>query len=143
MDRDVNAIGIVRQMVADGQVSQEVAEKYFPGLEESEGEWIRKWIIDELNDSLHTIEALYSGDYDYRDKDDIIREDCLRKAIAWFEKQGKKETDEWKEGNIIRRGGILALVIKGRRAMKSNGEIFTVQYPDGRLSMGYGLRRGR
>ena len=47
-----------------------------------------------------------------------------------IEKQGEQETDEWKEGNIIRHGGILALVIRGRRVMKSNGEIFTVQYPD-------------
>lgn len=41
-------LDIVRQMVADGQVSQEVAEKYFPELKESEGEKIRKELIDFL-----------------------------------------------------------------------------------------------
>lgn len=42
---NVKAIDVVRQMVADGQVSQEVAEKYFPELKESEGEEIRKEIV--------------------------------------------------------------------------------------------------
>ena len=46
MDKDINAIGIVRQMVADGQVSQEVAERYFPELKESEDEKIRKALVD-------------------------------------------------------------------------------------------------
>ena len=76
-------------------------------------------------------------------EDEKIRKDIIKfvqmevedeiignKWIAWLKKQGEQKTDEWKEGNIIRHGGILALVIKGRRTMKSNGEIFTVQYPD-------------
>lgn len=39
------ALAIVRQMISDGQISQEVAEKYFPELVESEDERIRKAII--------------------------------------------------------------------------------------------------
>ena len=39
-------LDVVRQMVADGQVSQEVAEKYFPELRESESERIRKGLIN-------------------------------------------------------------------------------------------------
>ena len=45
MNKNINAIGIVRQMIADGQVSQEVAEKYFPELKESKDERIRKAIL--------------------------------------------------------------------------------------------------
>ena len=59
---------------------------------ESEDEKIRKWIIDELKDSLNTIRSMYSGDYDNRDKDDILRESCLTKGIAWLEKQGEQKT---------------------------------------------------
>ena len=39
------ALDVVRQMVADGQVSQEVAEKYFPELKESEDKRIRNLLI--------------------------------------------------------------------------------------------------
>ena len=46
MNKDINAIGIVRQMIADGQVSQEVAEKYFPELKESDDERIRKGLLE-------------------------------------------------------------------------------------------------
>lgn len=35
---NVKAIDVVKQMVADGQISQDVAEKYFPELKESEDE---------------------------------------------------------------------------------------------------------
>ena len=67
MNKDINAIGIVRQMVADGQISQEVAEKYFPELKESEDERIRKSLIDMLKND----------------------EKCYLKEIAWLEKQGE------------------------------------------------------
>ena len=46
MNKYINAIGIVRQMIADGQVSQEVAEKYFPELKESDDERIRKELLE-------------------------------------------------------------------------------------------------
>ena len=42
-----------------------------------------------------------------------------------------KEADGWKEGDVIKYGdSVVALVIEGRMAVKSNGEVFTVQYPD-------------
>ena len=74
----------------DSELALQELKEIFPELKESEDERIRKWIVDELKDSLHTIEALYSGDYDNRDKDDIIREGYLRKALAWLEKQGEQ-----------------------------------------------------
>jgi len=40
---------------------------------------------------------LYSGDYDGRDKDDIIRESYLAKALAYLEKQGEQKPVEWSE----------------------------------------------
>ena len=92
------------------------AEAFFPELKESENEKIRKTLIRVLNENVG------NGIEKYGAK--------LEDALAWLEKQGEQETDEWKEGNIIRHGGILALVIKGRRALKSNGELFTVQYPN-------------
>lgn len=87
-----------------------VLESLFPELAESEYERIRKAIIGYIDHGQH---------YGVSNKD----------MIAWLEKQGEK-SDEWKECDVVRHGGILALVIKGRRAMKSNGEIFTIQYPD-------------
>lgn len=66
------ALDVVRQMVADGQVSQEVAEKYFPELKESEDKRIRNLLIRFVK-------------YDMPDNysDDFSKEDCL----AWLEKQ--------------------------------------------------------
>lgn len=46
IEEKAKAIDVVKQMVADGQVSQDVAEKYFPELAESEDEKIRKEILD-------------------------------------------------------------------------------------------------
>lgn len=88
----------------------------FPELKESEGERIRKGI-------LHLIGC--ASEIEWCKANVSIGE-----VQTWLEKQCKQETDEWKEGNIIRHGDILALVIKGRRAIKSNGELFTVQYPN-------------
>ena len=70
------ALDVVRQMVADGQVSQEVAEKYFPELKESKDERILKHLIG--------VVELYYGKTDEQEK-----KDCL----AWLEKQGKKKTE--------------------------------------------------
>ena len=50
-----------------------------------------------------------------------------------YVKQDEREADGWKEGDVIKYGDssiVRALVIKGRMAVKSNGEVFTVQYPD-------------
>ena len=47
-----------------------------------------------------------------------------------LEKQGNLKSDEWKEGDVVRHGGVLALVTNGRRAIKSNLEQITIQYPN-------------
>ena len=107
-----------RRMPKDVFIDMEAAlSDIFHEIQKSENERIRKSLIN-----LFKIEN-FNG---YTTLNGIDVDD----VITWLEKQGEQETDEWKEGNIIRHGGILALVIKGRRAMKSNGEIFTVQYPD-------------
>ena len=41
-------LDIIKQMVADGALGQETAEKYFPELAESEDEKIRKALISFL-----------------------------------------------------------------------------------------------
>lgn len=54
-------------------------------------------------------------------------------------KQVKQEADGWKEGDVIKYGDssiVRALVIKGRMAVKSNGEVFTIQYPDEWVKVG-------
>ena len=48
--KEMNAIGIVRLMLTDGVISQEIAEKYFPELAESEDERIRKELIAIISD---------------------------------------------------------------------------------------------
>ena len=72
------ALDVVRQMVADGQVSQEVAERYFPELVESEDEKIRKWLIDTIkqvpNDSI---------EWETIDKSSVL---------AWLEKQVEQKS---------------------------------------------------
>jgi hypothetical protein len=78
MDYEKNneALDIVKRMVADGQVSQEVAEKYFPELKESEDEKIRKALI------FH-----FQGDgYLCNKVGNIPNTDIL----AWLEKQGSE-----------------------------------------------------
>ena len=67
------ALDVIRQMVTDGQVSQEVAEKYFPELKESkesEGERIRKWLI------------CY-----FKEVCDNVSEKEKKGIITWLEKQ--------------------------------------------------------
>ena len=58
------------------QISQEVAEKYFPELKESEDERIRKHLIG--------VVELYYGNTDEQEK-----KDCL----DWLEKQGGEHAD--------------------------------------------------
>jgi polyhydroxyalkanoate synthesis regulator phasin len=68
-------LDVVRKMVADGQVSQEVAEKYFPQLKESkesEDGQIRKEIVSAIN--------IYCSEYHRGTK---VRNDML----DWLEKQ--------------------------------------------------------
>lgn len=86
------ALDVVRQMVADGQVSQEVAEKYFPELKESEDERIRQLLLRFV-------------EYDMPDNysDDFRKEDCL----VWLKKQGEQKSADkvepkFKVGDRIR-----------------------------------------
>lgn len=72
-------IDVIRQMVADGQISQEVAEKYFHGLKESEGERIRKEILDYI---INGSESCYDVQQYGKEK--------FEKWIAWIEKQGEQ-----------------------------------------------------
>ena len=53
-----------RSVYGTGAYDDATLEFVFPELKESEDERIRKWIVDELKDSLHDIEIMYSGDYD-------------------------------------------------------------------------------
>lgn len=74
------ALDVVRQMVADGQVSQEVAEKYFPELAESEDEKIREQILDyfvakKVNEPQPILDSW----------------------IAWIKRQGEQKPAGWSE----------------------------------------------
>ena len=72
-----NALAIVRQMIADGQIAENVAAKYFPELAESEDEKIRKHLITFFKDDYgENSNALFAG---IKAKD----------IIAWLEKQGE------------------------------------------------------
>lgn len=77
MVSDMNAIDIVRQMVTDGQVSQEVAKKYFPELKESGDDY--KELLDFLKSASQT------SYIDYRNK--------FKRWIAWLKKQGEKDKE--------------------------------------------------
>lgn len=77
------AIEIIKKMVEDGHLSQEVAEKYFPELAESEDEKIRKDILDYCIKRQHNqFEALNAN-----------RVEDWRK---WLERQGK-QNPAWSE----------------------------------------------
>lgn len=78
LSENVKAIDVVRQMVADGQVSKDVAEKYFPELKESEDERIRKKLIEAVKRDM-----VVGGTKD------------KQLAIAWLVKQGEQK--HWSE----------------------------------------------
>lgn len=71
----MKTIETIKQMIADGQISQEVAEKYFPELRESEDDRIRKELVDFIYDKTDT--------YELREKSNSW--------LAWLEKQGKQK----------------------------------------------------
>jgi hypothetical protein len=94
-------LDIVRQMKTDGQVSQEVAEKYFPELkesEESEDERVKKAIK-------------YGLDYVFTNNTTIY-ETTKEQCLAWLEKQGEENTiiviPKFRVGDIIRPKGSTA-----------------------------------
>jgi hypothetical protein len=65
----------VKQMVEDGQVSQETAELYFPELKESKDEKVRK--------AIHIYLDWLDGRKDYAPKGEY----SIKDMIAWLEKQ--------------------------------------------------------
>jgi len=71
--KEEDAIKIIKRMIAEGVVSQEAAEKYFPELKESEDERIRKGLIRSFK-SLNTLKTWNGLD--------------RMKVISWLEKQG-------------------------------------------------------
>ena len=84
-------LAILKQMVADGQISQEVAEKYFPELAESENERMRKTAIGFIKQNK-SFEYLLGTS-----KEDVI---------AWLEKQGEqkpadKVEPKFKVGDLV------------------------------------------
>ena len=114
------ALDVVRQMVADGQVSQEVAEKYFTELKESEDERIREALIkylDALDDNeirygvsfkdMHTWlekqgehanfrNKIQIGDKVTRNKDGVlVNLSQLKRVAKKDEKQGEQKPAEW------------------------------------------------
>ena len=90
------ALDVVRQMVADGQVSQEVAEKYFPELKESEGERTRKYIINHLQEHLKTVRKFLNNGMSAPFSCEEIK--MLEASVAWLEKQGEQNLTlpKWK-----------------------------------------------
>ena len=93
-------------------------EWLFPELAESEDERIRK--------AIHIYLDWLDGRKDCQPKGDYT----IKDMIAWLEKQGEFKSSKWTEGDVVRHGGVLALVTNGRNAMKSNCEQITIQYPD-------------
>lgn len=85
----MNAIDIVRQMVANGQVSQEVAEKYFPELKGRDGGKIRERLIAFLSQC----KSVYGDSFKQFDLN-------IDEALAWLEKQGEQQSTENKGMNI-------------------------------------------
>lgn len=81
MKKDMNAIDKVRQMVADGQVSQEAAEKYFPELKERGGVKIRERLIAFLSQC----KAVYGDRFKQFELN-------IDEALAWLEKQGEQKS---------------------------------------------------
>lgn len=81
-EKNKDALAIVKQMVVDGQVSQEVAEKYFPELVEIEGEKIRKWIISYLENRVMNTSITDE------------KESCLD-AISWLKNQGEQKPPKY------------------------------------------------
>ena len=79
-EKNKEALAIVKQMVADGQISQEVAEKYFPELAESEDEKIRKEIIDFATKANNGVTSILANNYNFN------------KWIAWLEKKAEQKS---------------------------------------------------
>ena len=92
-------------------------EVIFPELSESKDERIRKELIEHIKANCETGFLLF-------------QKFSPDKIIAWLEKQEELKSSKWTEGDVVRHGGVLALVTNGRKAMKSNCEQIIIQYPD-------------
>ena len=68
-------------------------ERIFPGLRESEGEKIRKELIEHIKDQ----QSFFISAPDCRDKYEEEENNKYNSWLAWLEKQGGKETTEWSE----------------------------------------------
>lgn len=77
LSENVKAIDVVKQMVADGQISQDVAENYFPELKKSEGE--RMWKLIKKYAHSNISDMALNADH-------ITRE----QLESWLEKQSKQ-----------------------------------------------------
>lgn len=152
MDRQ-EAIRIIKNNWPEGrQMLSEALEVLIPELAESDDEKIRKEIIDFLQETIDNIgespniwtmnnakkwltwlekqgEQKPIKEHDVCDNCDQQGSCVSPCSMKLVEKQEEK-SDEWKEGDVIRYGGILALVINGRNAMKSNCERIVIQYPN-------------
>lgn len=84
------ALDTIKQMIADGALKQEAAEKYFPELAESEDDNTKRELLDYLIDSSVAKMIVVTGN-DYK------------RWAAWVEKQGKQKPVEEIKGN---NGGI-------------------------------------
>ena len=73
-------IELVKKMIEDGNLSQEIAEKYCPELKESKDERIRKWLICTLK-SLNNSPVQIDGAYE-----------MMLPAIAWLEERGEQKS---------------------------------------------------
>lgn len=110
-----DVLEMVKQMIADGQVAQEVAEKYFPQLKESEDEKIRKSLI-------HLVEKSHEqGGY-------ALHKDEADNMLAWLEKH--KPVMEEINGEDY---GIDSLWHAQRILEKTLGEVEGYQTDDGIL----------
>lgn len=84
----MNAIGIVRLMLTDGVISQEVAGKYFPELAESEDERIKKTLLSHFSH--------------YREDGIFLNGITMKQIVGWLEKQGERKSAEWTEDDEIK-----------------------------------------
>ena len=111
---------VIKQMITDGIISQEVAAKYVPELKESEDEKIRKVLIDYFDDANKADENPLQSYGVHTDK-----------VIAWLEKQDQVKNDrrKWSEedkGTLERIISFInSFVDKDLGEVVLNEEIFT------------------
>ena len=80
----MKTIETIKRMIADGQISQEVAEKYFPELRDKD-ERIRKELIEYIKDQ----QSSFISAPDCRNKYEEEENNKYNSWLAWIEKQGK------------------------------------------------------